>query len=135
MSRKAPALAVALLMLAACSSPDGALPSQGRQASSNDGGRIRTVRALHVEPFEIVYSRRHKRPRQPVRVWQKGYLGTYTADNQCVGVTVSLQRYTDRNASIWYVKTNRQRDESCVVKFTGGPGHRGTNYLHIRILR
>ena len=75
MSRKAPALAVALLMLAACSSPGGPLPSEGRQASSNDGGPNASVRALHVEPFEIVYSRRHRRPPQPVRVWQKGYRG------------------------------------------------------------
>jgi hypothetical protein len=134
MSRLAPALAVALLALPACAAQRAApLPEApavaGRSATQD-------ARSLHVEPREIVYTRRRRKGVvQPVRVWQQRYHGEYTASNRCAGITVTLGRYTERDGSIWNVAARHAQVQSCVVVFTGSGGPRGTNYLHIKILR
>ncbi len=134
LSKIATALAVALLALtAACAAPGAAPPLAGTSVSQGvDAG---FTRVLHVEPFEIVYSRRKKGPAQPVRVWQKGFNGIYVVNNYCAGVTVSLQKYTDHNASIWNVRAKTARPQDCFVTFVGSGGPRGTNSLHIKMLR
>lgn len=134
MSKLATALAVALLALtAACAAPGSAPPLAGTSVSQGvDAG---FTRVLHIEPFEIIYSRRKKGPAQAVRVWQKGYAGSYTENNQCANVTVTLEKYTDRNASIWNVRAKTTRQQDCYVTFVGSGGPRGTNSLHIKMLR
>ncbi len=135
MSKIATALAVALLALtAACAAP-GAAPPLATGTSVSQGVDAGFTRALHVEPFEIVYSRHKQGPAQAVRVWQKGFTGTYIANNKCAGVTVTLQKYTDRNASIWNVRAKTTRQQDCDVSFVGSGGPRGTNSLHIKMLR
>lgn len=134
MSRLAPALTVALLALPACAAQGAAPLPQGPAVAG--ASVTQTVGSLHVEPREIIYTRhRSKGVVQPVRVWQGGYRGEYTAKNKCAGVIVRLGRYTDGNASIWNVAAKHAYVQSCDIVFTGTGGPRGRNYLRVKILR
>jgi hypothetical protein len=126
------AFVLTCVALSACAVSGGSLVP----ASSPSAVAVsRSVGSLNVEPFAIVFSGRKAAPSQLVRVWQRGYRGRYVASNRCVGVTVALRKYTQRDASLWDVSLNRTRRETCSVKFSGSGGHRGTNYLQIKILQ
>jgi hypothetical protein len=93
------------------------------------------VGALHIEPFAIAFRSGKRSPAQPVRVWQRGFAGRYAVANQCPGVSVTLERYVNRYASLWMVRPVASVKQHCVIGFTGSAGHRGTNLLAIRVER
>jgi hypothetical protein len=128
MSRTRAIIVAAVVTLGACAGPGTAvMPSEGSASHSSAG-------KLNVEPFAIIFHR-GKSQIQSVRVWQQGYRGSYTAVNKCAGVTVSLERVTQHNNSIWNVRPVARERESCVVEFYGGGGKRGTGDLDIRVHR
>jgi hypothetical protein len=133
MLRNVMAFVVASIALTACALPSGSFVSPS-QAVPPAGVR-RLVGALNIEPFEIVFSRRKFVSPPLVRVWQRGFRGRYVSMNQCTGVTVTLEKYAQRNASVWTIRLSHPRPQSCAVKFTGTGGPRGTNYLQLKILR
>lgn len=131
--RIALAFVAALAVLNACASSTGPLAPQAPDLQAPAGAN-QTVGRLLIEPVEIDFKRGTSRPR-PVRVWQLGYKGPYTAVNHCIRITVVLRRYAQGHESIWEVGPDGSRRESCTVQFTGSHGPRGTNYLKVRVLR
>lgn len=124
---------MACVALSACALPSASFVSAGSPASA--AAIARPVGPLNIEPFEIVFSHRKAAQPQLVRVWQRGYRGHYVMNDGCMGVVVVLRKYTQHNASLWYVRPIRLRPEVCTVKFSGTRGHKGTNYLQVKILR
>jgi hypothetical protein len=129
------ALVMACVALSACALPSGPMVSASAGLPPSPAAVPRSIGALNIEPFEIVFSHRKAAQPQPVRVWQRGYRGHYVVNDGCMGVVVVLQKYTQHNASLWSVRPIRMRPERCTVKFSGTRGPRGTNYLQINILR
>lgn len=126
---------MACVVLSACALPSGPMVSASAGLSRSPAAVPRSVGPLNIEPFEIVFSHRKAAQPQLVRVWQRGYRGHYVVNDGCMDVVVVLQKYTQHNASLWYVRPIRMRPERCTVKFSGTRGPRGTNYLQIKIIR
>ena len=123
----AAAIVAALVGVGACAGPG--IPTaltESVDARSSAG-------TLHVEPFAVVF-RGRKNEVQTVRVWQNGYYGSYTAINQCAGLTVSLQK-TAHHETVWNVRPVARAHESCTVQFVGSGGRPGTGDLNVHVLR
>jgi hypothetical protein len=130
-------LAAAALALGGCASPiTPAMPAQspsGMQAAGSAGQYAAT--ALHVVPSGIVFPRGKTRKAVEVRVWQPHFEGRYRVINQCRGIEVMVLRYSGRNITYWSVGPHDAPAESCVVKFVGTAGPRGTGRLTIKVER
>jgi len=136
MSRFATTLVVLCMAVTACASPGSTFVSGATAPAQRrfDGyNALQFVGRLRIEPFAIVFSR--GKGEQMVRVSQRNWRGPYTVSNGCTGVSVIFQKYVDRGASLWTVGAHQRHDETCEIKFSGSPRHRGTNYLHISITR
>jgi hypothetical protein len=131
MSRLRGTLIAALIGLSACAPSGGALAPSSLGLGAD--GHV-PVGWLHVEPYAIAF-KRGTSPAQAVRVWQNGYEGRYAVDNACTSITVTLQKYTRRNAAVWSVRPNRSSRVSCVIRFFGSRGPRGTDEVKVRVLR
>ena len=121
------AVVAALVGLGACAGP-------GMPTALTETGSARSYTGVHVEPFAVVFLGR-KNEVQSVRVWESGFHGSYTAVNHCAGVTVTLQKVTLHHESIWQVRPVAREHESCVVRFIGSGGRRGTGDLNVRLHR
>jgi hypothetical protein len=121
------AIVAALVGLGACSGP-------GTLTAPTELVAIRSYAGtLHVEPFAIVF-RGRKNEVAAVRVWEAGYHGSYTAVNQCAGVTVSLQKAA-HHESVWNVRPVARAHESCTVRFVGSGGRHGSGDLDVHVMR
>lgn len=139
------ACAVCLIGLSACAQPGGTpyAPAGASTAVMPLAGALRTRPGrIHIEPFAIAF-RSRKSPAQIVRVWQDGFQGSYRAEYSCSGIAVAVVKYTRHHESIWNVSPSRWRmhlggvrdESSCIVRFKGGAGEKGRDYLQVELRR
>jgi hypothetical protein len=133
MLRIAGVAAILVAALSACAA-SGQMPASPIGPASAPDVRV-VVGALHVVPFAIAFRSGKRSPAAPVRVWQRGFAGRYAVSNQCPGVSVTLERYVDRYASLWLVRPIASVKQHCLIGFTGSDRHRGTSMLEIRVER
>jgi len=121
-------MVAALIALSACG--QSSMPPRAGATPPSTGRH----RRLHIEPIEIAF-KRGRGVARAVRVWERHYDGRYTDVNRCSGISVTLERYTKRNASIWRVAALGTSRESCRIEFVGNSRAGAINYLKIRVLK